>query len=303
MELKAYRRVLHGISGVHATAYDSAGEIDAALTARIVDGIAAAGIHNIVTGGNTGEFYSLTVDEVIRLQSIAIEANAGRSAITAAAGRSLRDAIAIARAAKAAGADGVMVHHPLDPFAAPHGQVDYFIGVAEAIELPVVAYVRSDAIAVDELARLATHPRILGVKFASQNTLLFADCARATKGSDAIWICGLAETWALPFYALGGKGFTSGLVNVAPARSMAVWTALEAGDYARARAIVDSIAEFETMRTQYRNGANVTVVKEALQIRGLAMGEVRLPGLTRLDPADRARLHQLLTGWENDGLV
>ena len=133
MELKAYRRVLHGISGVHATAYDSAGEIDAALTARIVDGIAAAGIHNIVTGGNTGEFYSLTVDEVIRLQSIAIEANAGRSAITAAAGRSLRDAIAIARAAKAAGADGVMVHHPLDPFAAPHGQVDYFIGVAEAM--------------------------------------------------------------------------------------------------------------------------------------------------------------------------
>ncbi|MFT4014436.1 MAG: hypothetical protein QM682_13735 [Paracoccus sp. (in: a-proteobacteria)] len=35
MEPTDYRRVLHGISGVHATAYDSAGEIDAAMTGRI----------------------------------------------------------------------------------------------------------------------------------------------------------------------------------------------------------------------------------------------------------------------------
>lgn len=303
MELTAYRRVLHGISGVHATAYDHAGDIDAALTGRIVAGIAAAGVHNIVTGGNTGEFYSLTMDEIIRLQAIAAEANAGRAALTAAAGRSLRDAIAISKAAKANGADGVMVHHPLDPFAAPHEQVNYFIGVAEAIELPVVAYVRSDAIPVAEMVRLATHPRILGVKFASQNTLLFADCARATKGSEATWICGLAETWALPFYALGGRGFTSGLVNVAPERSLAVWNALEAGDFARARAVVDSIAEFENLRTKYRNGANVTVVKEALQILGLAVGGTRLPNLGRLEPPDRSRLEGIVAGWTCDGLI
>lgn len=303
MDLAAYRHALHGISGVHATAYGADGEIDAALTGRIVAGIAAAGIHNIVTGGNTGEFYSLTTDEVIRLQAIAAEANAGRAALTAAAGRSLREAIAVARAAAANGADGVMVHHPLDPFAAPHEQVNYFIGVAEATDLPVVAYLRSDAVPLAEMVRLATHPRIAGVKFASQNTLFFADCVRETRGEDATWICGLAETWALPFYALGGKGFTSGLVNVVPERSLAVWTALEAGDYARARAVVDSIAGFETLRTKYRNGANVTVVKEALQIRGLPVGAARIPNLTRLEPADRARLEDITAGWATDGLV
>ena len=303
MEPTTYRRVLHGISGVHATAYDSAGEIDAALTARIVDGIAAAGIHNIVTGGNTGEFYSLTTDEVIRLQAIAAEANAGRAALTAAAGRSQREAILLARAAQTHGADGVMIHHPLDPFAAPHEQVNYFIGVAEAVELPVVAYVRSDAIPVADMARLATHPRIAGVKFASRNALLFAECVRATQGSDATWICGLAETWALPFHALGGKGFTSGLVNVAPERSLAVWHALEAGDYARARAVIDSIAAFERMRTRYNDGANVTVVKEALQIKGLPVGPARVPNLTRLDPEDRARLETLVAGWAEDGIA
>lgn len=303
MNLAEYRGVLRGISGVHATAYNTDGEIDAALTTEIVARIAKAGVHNIVTGGNTGEFYSMTVDEVIRLQAIAVKAVDGKAAVTAAAGRSVRDAIKVSKAAQAEGADGVMIHHPLDPFAATHAQVDYFIEIAEATDLPIVAYIRSDLIPLDEMVRLATHPKVAGVKFASQNTMLFFECCRATKGTDATWICGLAESWALPFYALGGRGFTSGLVNVAPDRSLAVWDALEAGDYARARAVVESIADFETMRTKYRNGANVTVVKEALQIQGLAVGDVRLPGLPKLETADRKALEKVVAGWETDAIV
>lgn len=303
MEPTAYRNALHGISGVHVTAYDHAGEIDDKKTARVVDAIARAGIHNIVSGGNTGEFYSLTTDEVMHLHEVAIRANAGRAAFTAAVGHSQRDAIRVARAAAANGADGIMVHHPRDPFAAPAEQVNYFLGIAEAIELPVIAYVRQGAIPLADMVRLATHPRILGVKFAARNSMLFADCVRATRGSDAIWICGLAETWALPFYALGGRGFTSGLVNVAPERSLAVWQALENGDYARARAVVDSIAPFEHMRAQYNDGANVTVVKEALGLMGEEVGPARNPNLVALAPADHARLKDIIAGWQTDGIV
>ena len=36
MNLAEYRGVLRGISGVHATAYNTDGEIDAALTTEIV---------------------------------------------------------------------------------------------------------------------------------------------------------------------------------------------------------------------------------------------------------------------------
>lgn len=298
MEFERYRRILHGISGVHVTAYDDRGEIEPKLTGQIVTGIAAAGVHNIVSGGNTGEFFSMTSDEVIRLQAIAVAAVDGRAAVTAAAGRSVREAIAVTKAAKAEGADGVMIHHPLDPFAAPQAQVDYFIAIAEAVDLPLVAYVRSDLIPLDEMVRLATHPAVAGVKFAASNTMLFADCVRATRGTDATWICGLAESWALPFYALGGKGFTSGLVNVAPEMSLAVWHALEAGDFATARAYVDRIAPFEIMRTKFRNGANVTVVKEALRLRGVQVGPVRLPGLPEMDEADRQALGKVLETWK-----
>jgi len=298
MDILTYRRALGGISGVHVTAYADDGSINAELTGRIVRRIARAGVHNIVSGGNTGEFFSMTYDEVLELQGIAIAAAEGKSMVTAAAGRSVKEAIATALAAKRAGADGVMVHHPNDPFAAPSAQADYFIAIAEASELPIVGYLRSDAIPVAELARIATHPNVAGVKFATTNLMLFAECVRATEGTDAVWICGLAESWAAPFYALGARGFTSGLVNIDPARSLAVWKALEVGDYALARTLVAKIAGFEQMRTKFNNGANVTVVKEALMLRGENVGPVRLPGLRALDASDRARLKEILDGWD-----
>ena len=291
------RQALRGISGVHVTAWKSDGEADWALTGKIVRGIAEAGIHNIVSAGNTGEFYPMTTDEVVRSHAVAAEAAAGKALVTAGIGRSLREAVSTGRLAARAGCDAVMVHHPLDPFAAPQSQADYFLAIAEALEIPLVAYVRSDAIGVKDLARVANHPNVAGVKFASSNMMLLADCVRETEGSSANWICGLAEGWAAPFYALGARGFTSGLINVAPERSLAVWRALEAGDYDTARREVDAIAGFEKLRTKYGNGANVTVVKEALGLLGTNVGPVRLPGLPELNEAERAELRGIVSSW------
>jgi 4-hydroxy-tetrahydrodipicolinate synthase len=201
------------------------------------------------------------------------------------------------RKAAGAGCDAAMVHHPLDPFAAPVAQADYILAIAEALTIPVVAYIRSDAIGVSDMLRVAMHPNVAGVKFASTNLMLLAECIRASAGSRAVWVCGLAEGWAAPFHALGARGFTSGLVNVAPERSLAIWRALEAGDYAAARVQVDIIAPFEQMRTKYGNGANVTVVKEALALIGHKVGPVRLPGLPALDAAERAQLSAIIAGW------
>lgn len=291
------RSALRGISGVHVTAWKGDGEADWQVTGEIVRRIAEAGIHNIVSAGNTGEFYPMTTEEVVRSHAVAAEAAAGKALVTAGIGRSLREAIATGRLAAKAGCDAVMVHHPLDPFAAPQSQADYIIAIAEALEIPLVAYIRSDAIGVKDLARVATHPNVAGVKFASTNVMLLAECVRATQGSSANWICGLAEGWAAPFHALGARGFTSGLVNVAPERSLAIWQALQGNDYERARLLVDEIAGFEILRTKYGNGANVTVVKEALGLLGTRVGPVRLPGLPELNESERAELRRIVSGW------
>ncbi|MBX3540670.1 MAG: dihydrodipicolinate synthase family protein [Chelatococcus sp.] len=291
------RTALAGISGVHATPYDRDGAVDRKVLGDIVERIVAGGIHNVVAAGNTGEFYALTPDEVRLVHDAVVETTAGGSRVTAAVGRSLKEAIALGRRAKEIGADAVMSHQPLDPFAAPQAQAAYFRAIAEEVDLPLVAYVRSDAMKPDDLLSIANHPNVAGVKFATTNLMLLAECVRASSDETAIWVCGLAEGWAAPFYALGARGFTSGFVNVDPKRSLAIHAALEAGDFAQARERVAEIARFETLRTKYGNGANVTVVKEALGLLGLPVGPVRLPGLPVLDPGDKEILKREMARW------
>jgi 4-hydroxy-tetrahydrodipicolinate synthase len=291
------RQALAGISGVHVTPYTADGGIDGALLAKVIDRIAAAGVHNIVSAGNTGEFYALTLDEVRAVHDGAIEANKNRSLLTAGVGRSLKDAIELGRRAKANGAHALMAHQPLDPFAAPQAQAAYFKAIADGVDLPLVAYVRSDAMGRADLLGIANHPNVVAVKFATPNMMLLAEVVRESGANTALWVCGLAEGWAAPFYAAGARGFTSGLVNVDPKRSLAIHAALESGDFAKVRELVTTIAAFETMRTKFQNGANVTVVKEAMMQIGYPVGPVRLPGLAALDAEDRAKLSGILQSW------
>jgi 4-hydroxy-tetrahydrodipicolinate synthase len=300
MDIGSFRRVLTGISGVPITAYGADGEVDARTTQTIYARVAEAGIHNIVAAGNTGEFYALTPTEIATVLGAAVAGADGKAPITAAVGRSLREAIAMAKSAKAMGASAIMSHQPVDPFAAPAAQINYFRELAEASPLPMVAYVRAEGFTLDDMLRLASHPNIAGIKFATTDILLLSRAVAASDETGALFVCGLAESWAPAFTAAGARGFTSGLVNVAPEISLAIHAALEANDFAEARRMIEVIEPFERMRTKYRNGANVTVVKEAVALlTGLSVGEVRIPGLPRLDPDDKALLEKLLQSWSS----
>ena len=301
MSIETMREALTGVSGVPVTAYDGNGEVEPRVTAKVYERVAAAGIHNIVAAGNTGEFYALTPEEIRRVHEAAISGVGGKAPVTAAIGRSLREAIRMAKDAASLGATAVMSHQPVDPFAAPASQIDYFRNLAEASPLPLVAYVRADGFSVDDMVRLAGHANIAGIKFATTDLMLLSRAIAASDPNGALFVCGLAESWAPSFAAAGARGFTSGLVNVAPKLSLAVHAALAKGDFAGARAIVNKLEPFERMRTKFRNGANVTVVKEAVTYSGLDVGPVRVPGVPRLDEKDREELFALLRSWRETG--
>ncbi|WP_286805359.1 MULTISPECIES: dihydrodipicolinate synthase family protein [unclassified Marinimicrobium] len=294
---EAMRNALNGISGVHITPYDNMGEVDQPLLHKVVDRIASAGIHNIVTGGNTGEFYAQDLDEAVLGYQVAVEANAGRAKVTAGVGRSGREAIRLAKAAQEAGADALMIHQPPDPFCSPRLVIDYIQQIADSTDLPIIAYARSPGLEPGHFVRLAEIENVVAVKYAVPDPIRLGECIRATQGSPLQWLCGLAESWALPFYACGARGFTSGLVNVAPELSLTIHAALEREAMSEARALVDRIAEFEKMRTFEANGANVTVVKEAMQIQGWPVGPTRAPGVVELSEAQREALKEILKGW------
>lgn len=289
-KLEAVRKALTGISGVPVTPYNTDGSVDTAKLELLIRQMAAAKVHNLMAAGNTGEFFTLTLEEIRLVHRATIRAAQGEALVSAAVGRSLSDAKSLASDAIEAGADAIMGHHPMDPFAGPSFQARYFLELADFCTVPVIAYVRSDGLSVSDFRQMALHPNIAGIKFASPNLMLLAEVIRSTRDAPAIWVCGLAEGWAPAFYATGARGFTSGLVNVFPERSHAIHAALESGDYARARALIDGIADFEALRTKYNNGANVTVVKEALGMLGMNVGPVRIPGVVALNDEERAIL-------------
>lgn len=292
-----FRARLTGISGILVTPFDKNDQIAPALLKPVIDRAVAAGVHILTANGNTGEFYGLTTLEAERMVHAAAEIVDGRVPVLAGIGRSMGDAVALARAARAAGAAALMVHQPPDPFVAPRGVVAYVQRIAdEGQGLPVVIYLRNDGIGLDAIEQLCKIPNVVGVKWATPTPLRLGDAIRRADPA-IVWVGGLAETWAPPFYAVGSRGFTSGLINVWPEHSMAIHTALEAGDYQAARAMIGVMNSFEELRAQEGNGTNVSVVKTALQMMGEDCGPVRPPGAWPLSDTQAAELRIRLAEW------
>jgi 4-hydroxy-tetrahydrodipicolinate synthase len=221
----------------------------------------------------------------------------GRVPLIGGVGRSIKDACALARASRAAGASALMVHQPPDPFVSPRGVVTYVQRIAEAGQgLPLMLYLRNDGIGLDTIEALCRVPGVAGVKWASPTPLRLAEVIRRAD-PDIVWVGGLAEPWAPPLCAVGARGFTSGLINVWPEHSVAIHAALEAGDYPRAMKLIDVMSGFEQIRAEEQNGTNVTAVKAALQLMGDDCGPTRPPSAWPLTDKQAATLRQLLASW------
>jgi 4-hydroxy-tetrahydrodipicolinate synthase len=288
---------LSGISGILITPFDTDDQIRPQGLRPVVDRAIEAGIHVLTVNGNTGEFYSLTTAEAQAMVHETSELIAGRVPMLAGVGRSLHDAIALARSSREAGAAALMIHQPPDPFCAPRGVVEYVRRVADAAQgLPIVLYLRNDNIGLAAIESLCSLPEVVGVKWASPTPLKLAEAIRACDDR-IVWIGGLAETWAPALTAVGARGFTSGLINVWPEQSMAIHTALAAGNYHEANRLIAIMSAFEELRAQEGNGTNVSVVKAALQLIGDDCGHVRAPGAWPLSPQQHSILSDQLRLW------
>jgi 4-hydroxy-tetrahydrodipicolinate synthase len=296
------RSALTGISGILVTPFDGADQVAPTRLQPVIDRAVAAGVHILVANGNTGEFYGLTTAEAETMVRAIVEQVDGRVPVLAGCGRSIGDACALARASLEAGASALMVHQPPDPFVSPRGVVAYVERIAAAGGgLPLILYLRNDNIGLDTIERLCRIDGVAGVKWAAPTPLRLAEAIRRSD-PEIVWVGGLAETWAPPLYAVGARGFTSGLINVWPEHSVAIHAALAAGDYAQAGALITTMMEFEEIRAEEQNGTNVTAVKAALQLIGCDCGPTRPPSAWPLSERQMERLRKLLAAWDLTGM-
>lgn len=290
----ALRSAFTGISGILVTPFDAEDRIQPDKLDPIIDRAVNAKVDILVANGNTGEFYALQAHEAEQMTHAVVEKVNGRVPVINGVGRSVGEACALARVSKKAGVDAIMVHQPPDPFAAPRGVLEYIRRVADATDgLPLMLYLRNDALGIDNITRLTEIPGVAGVKWATPAPMKLAQAIRAA-APDIVWVCGLAETWAPAMYAVGAQGFTSGLINIWPERSVAILEALRAGDYKAAMRLIGEVEDFEAIRAEELNGTNVTGVKAALQLLGNDCGPTRAPAAWPLTAEQQARMESML---------
>ena len=292
------RTALADVVAIPVTPFAEDGTIDQdvhrALLRRLLDG----GIKTLTPNGNTGEFYALTPEERRLVTELTVDEAGDRAVILVGVGHDVPTAIASARHARELGAQMVMVHQPVHPYVSQNGWVDYHRAIAAAVpELGVVPYIRNAQLSGARLAELADDcPNVIGVKYAVPDAAKFAAFARDAGLDRFVWVAGLAEPYAPSYFSAGATGFTSGLVNVAPAVSRNMIEALRSGDYPAAMKVWEQIRRFEELRAANGSANNVTVVKEALASLGLCRRDVRPPN--RLLPEDeRAEVAAIAAGW------
>lgn len=295
---EAQRAALADVVAIPVTPFTEDGAVDTtayrALLHRLLDG----GVTTLTPNGNTGEFYALTPEERRLVTEVTVREAGDRASILVGIGHDVPTAVASARHAHELGVRMVMVHQPVHPYVSQGGWVDYHRAIAGAVpELGVVPYIRDARLPGARLAELAdTCPNVIGVKYSIPDATRFAAFARDAGLDRFVWVAGLAEPYAPSYFSAGATGFTSGLVNVAPAVSRTMLESLRSGDYPAAMKVWERIRRFEELRAADGSANNVTVVKEALAALGLCRRDVRPPSRP-LPESERAEIAAIAAGW------
>lgn len=283
---------LHGVLAFLPTPFTLDGALDTSAAESQVAFLASSGASSVVVAGGVGEFYALSADEHRTLTELAVSAAAGRVPIVAGIGHSTGIAAQLARQAAAAGATALMVN-PLY-FVRPElrGLVEHYRAIGAAAELPLIVFSTDGAVyGPDELEALAEVPEVAALKDEHGDVTLFAQC-RARLGDRYTWINGMAEPRALDYAAAGAQAMTSGLVNLDPELSIAIWEAALASDRAR-YAVLMARADPVLALRRSRPGYHTTVLKEGMALLGRSTPEVRRP-LMPLLADERAALRAML---------
>ncbi len=261
------------------------GNVDAAAFRALVDWQIREGSHGLVPCGTTGESATLSLEEHVRVVEMCVEAAAGRAPVIAGAGSaSTAHAIELARRAKQARADAVLVVSPYYNKPSQEGLLAHFKAINDAVDIPIIIYNipgRSIVdVSIETMGRIAELANVVGLKDATGDLSRVAR-QRAMCGPDFIQLSGEDPT-ALGYNAHGGKGCISVTANVAPSLCAQMQEACLRGDFAAARAIDDKLAPLHKALFIEPSPAPA---KYACSLLGLCSEEMRLPMLVCSGPA------------------
>lgn len=269
------------------------GKIDEEALANLIEWHIKEGTHAIVPCGTTGEASTLDYEEHYRVIEITVKTVNKRIPVIAGTGSNSTDeAIMITKKAEELGADGVLSVTPYYNKPTQEGLYRHFKEIADKTGLPIILYNVPGRTSVNMLpqtvARLAEHPRIVGIKEATGDMKQVSEIIRLC-GKDFAVISGDDFT-NLTLLALGGRGFISVTANICPKDVSELFNSWERGDIAKAREIHYKL---EPINKAMFIETNPIPVKTALSMMGKIKEEFRLP-LCEMERSNKEKLAEVL---------
>ena len=244
---------------------------------RLLDFHMREGTDGIVVAGTTGESPVLLLEEIEELTRRAVARCRGKVKVIVGAGTySTAGTAARTRTLSGLGVDAVLLVTPYYNKPPQEGLYRHFMAAADASEVPVILYNVPSRTVADLLpstvARLARHPRIVGIKEAT------GSLSRARETLDVcppeFALLSGDDATAIELMSVGARGVISVSANVAPRRMHEACEAALSGDFARARAIDASL---QPLHKDLFVEANPIPVKWAAARMGLIGNAIRLP--------------------------
>lgn len=271
---------LRGAITALVTPFSADGSIDEGAWARLLDRQLAAGC-GVVVAGSTGESPALDEGEFEALVAAAVAVSGpGRPVIAGCGASATHKAQASMARAAAAGAAMALVVTPAYVRPTQEGLYRHYMALADHGTLPVILYNVPTRTGCDLLphtvARLATHPNIIGIKEAVPDAAR-VDALLALRSEGFAVLSGDDGT-ATRSLLSGADGVISVASNVMPGAWCRLHALVAAGDADAALALA---ARFEPVITALGVQPNPIPVKWMLHALGLAGAGLRLP-LTEL---------------------
>ena len=254
-------------------------------------------ISAIVAAGGTGELYSLTPAEYLRVIELTALAVEDRVPVIAGVGFGQRLAIEMVQAAEKAGADGILVFPPYYPQADDEGLFEYYRSIGAATRLGLIVYARDWArFSPVMVERLTTIPNLVAWKDGHGDIRQLYSIMHHVR-ERLLWIGGAGDDLVGAYYGAGIRTFSSSIATVAPALSLKLHELAAADDTEALKELLETcVIPLYALRSR-RRGYEVAAMKALMDMIGLNGGPVR-PPLVNVTPEELDELRTILGHWE-----
>lgn len=287
-----------GVFAVIVTPFKDNEELDEKTLASHVEYLVTqGGVQGIVANGSTGEVFSLNDAERARVSEVVMGVvNKRVPVFLGASANATRDCIRYAEAAQRAGADGIMLVHPIYCLPKEDELYAHYLDVDKSVSIPIMIYNNPWTTGVDMkpelLGRIVEHSQnIRYIKESSGDEARVGQIVELV--GDKVAIFNGWDNIILEHFLTGARGWVAGSANVIPQQCVQLYKlAVQDQDFVEARRLYRELYAFLTMVET--SGKFVQYCKYGLKEVGRPVGPTRRPMLLPTDANEISALRKAL---------